>query len=60
MVGKTSRKTKMSRIIDKILIYLIRRRWKTLWYRCSDNKEYSIRRKRYEGIIWELNQNKDE
>jgi hypothetical protein len=50
----------MSRIIDKILIYLIRRRWKTLWYRCSDNKEYTIRRKRYEGIIWELNQNKDE
>ncbi len=50
----------MSRVIDKILIYLIRRRWKTLWYRCSDNKEYAIRRKRYEAMIWELNQNKDE
>ena len=50
----------MNKIIDKILIYLIRRRWKTLWYKCSDNKEYAIRRKRYEGIIWELNQNKDD
>jgi hypothetical protein len=49
----------VDKILDKILIYLIIRRWKTLWYRCSDNKEYAIRRKRYEGIIWELNQNKD-
>jgi len=50
----------VDKILDKILKYLIIRRWKTLWYRCSDNKEYAIRRKRYEGIIWELKQNKDE
>ena len=50
----------MSKLLDKLLEYLIRRRWKTLWDRCSDSKEYAIRRKKYEGMIWELKQNKDE
>jgi hypothetical protein len=50
----------MGRMMNKILIYLIRRKWKTLWDRCSDSKEYAIRRKKYEGMIWELNQNKED
>ena len=53
-------KTKMSKLLDKLLEYLIRRRWKTLWDRCSNSKEYAIRRKKYEGMIWELKQNKDD
>jgi len=51
----------MNKILDKILLYLIYKRWRRLYKSLANgnitNMEYAIRRKYYESLMWEVRRN---
>ena len=47
----------MSKILDKILLWLVYRRWRKVHRTTTDNIQYPKRRQVYEAMIWEIKTN---